>query len=209
MHNRLPVLLVRTLLLTCTIVIACLPQSASVASNTSNLAPDAFALYDSGRIEGLIRALDAEDSLLVIAGLHSFTIYDVSDPTRPRALSTVALPDMSSVVQIEDEFLYIAWGNCDTGCSGGFDIYDLALPTAPMRTARLPIQDRLWYQLRVVGTTGYVTDNSGESKKIDLRNPSLPIIQPITISQGYSGGIKAVVERPDLDGRIFGYATRR
>jgi hypothetical protein len=178
-------------------------RSAAVAA----FDPASVQLQQIGRIEGTgIRSMDLDGDLLALSGINSLTFYDVADKAYPRTLSTITLPSTGADVEIAGDFVYASWGTCDDfgTCNTGFDVYDLAMPTAPLLTARLTDVPVL-RSLQVFNDTGYA--NVGRRiARLDLRNPAAPVISLLadSMSAPLFGPLHVDV-RTDLGDRHFSY----
>lgn len=207
--QRTPLLAI-LLCLACVTIAAAQPASFPPAQALTALDPTNLQLSPISRIEGTISALDKEGDILAVSGRNSLTFYDLADPARPRALSTLTLPEHGRAVQLEDDLAYATWGSCEetigSGCAGGLDVYDLGMPTAPIRLARLTGLE-IMSSLAILGDTGYAitSSGSGELYRLDLRTPARPVLHPY--GKGAPFTLLEVVERPDLGGRRFGYGS--
>ncbi len=183
--------------------IAALPTRAQTPEP---LDPAAFELNEMGRIEGGVSAIASDGDLLAVVSGRMGIFYDLSDATRPRTLSTIILPANSAAVQIGGEFAYVTWGNCSEAgaCSGGFDVYDLALPTAPTRVAQILTPTEIWYHLTLVGPTVYAGSITNASTYvIDVRIPTVPVMRTTTDILSIQSA--TFVARADLGGQEYSY----
>lgn len=185
---------------------AALPRPSHSAAGAPAFDPAGVQLRLMGRIEGAIHALDAEGGILAVAGSSSLTFYDIADAAQPRVLSTLTLPDSSTAVEIEGDIVYAGWGSCDDlvsdGCAGGLDVYDLAMPTAPLRLARV-IRPETLSSIVVLGDTGYASGS--RFYRLDLREPSAPLLIPDASAESWA--LAHLVERADLGGRRYAYVA--
>lgn len=188
-----------------------LPQATRSAGVAAAFDPASVQLSQIAQLEGFSRAVDVERGVMAILGNGSLTFYDVAEPADPRALSTLALPALGIAVVIDGEYGYASWGSCEfldePGCSGGLDVYDLAMPTAPRRVGRITYPFLL-RKLVVLGDTGYATKDDADSAiyQLDLRVPARPAIQRFQPEPALGiNGVLQLVERADVGGRRFAY----
>jgi hypothetical protein len=185
---------------------AALPRPSHSATGAPAFDPAGVQLHLMGRIEGPIRALDVAGGLLAVAGSSSLTFYDITDAAQPRVLSTLTLPDSSTAVQIEGDIVYVGWGSCTNplspSCAGGLDVYDLAMPTAPLRLARI-IRPEVLSSIVVLGDTGYA--RGSQFYRLDLRDPSAPVLIPDASTDRWA--LVHLVERADLGGQRYAFVT--
>lgn len=205
---RLALLL--TLVAGLTFSITALPTRAQTPAP---LDASAFELHEMGRIEGIVRTLQAYNNYLAVGANRTVTLYDLSDPGQPRILSSIALPDMVATMQFVDEYMYVSWGSCEiyiiisTGqCSGGIDLYDLALPTAPLFISRFADSQRIWEHFAVIDSIVYAPVGASQSNTlIDFRVPTAPVEITNSVHSLPRFDRLELVERPDRNGATLAY----
>ncbi len=111
---------------------------------------------------------DASTKRLFVAdwfsGMH---IYDVSEPKRPRLLSTFHTPGSSKGVTVRDNLAYVADDD------HGLQIVDVADPTAPKLAAALALTG-LAYTPVLDGDRLFMASHHGGFQIIDIANPFDP-----------------------------------
>ncbi len=100
------------------------------------------------------------------AGLH---LYDISDPPRPKLLSTFHTPGSAKGVVVRGDYAFVADDD------RGLLVLNIKDPRQPMQVANLPTNG-LAYTPKLVGDLLYLASHRGGFQIINVRDPGAPAI---------------------------------
>ncbi|MEQ6341152.1 MAG: hypothetical protein M3A44_05720 [Gammaproteobacteria bacterium] len=116
------------------------------------------------------RRLFIRDSIAYVSdwfsGLH---LYDISDPHRPKLLSTFHTPGSAKGVVVRGDYAFVADDD------RGLLVLNIKDPRQPMQVANLPTNG-LAYTPKLVGDLLYLASHRGGFQIIDVSNPGAPAI---------------------------------
>lgn len=90
-----------------------------------------------------------------------------SDPTKPKILSSIILPDFAHDIYISSSYAYVAAGRA------GLKVVDVSNPSSPKEVGYLDTPD-LAEGVYVLGSYAYVPDGFAGLRFIDVSNASSP-----------------------------------
>lgn len=109
-------------------------------------------------------------------GSAGLLIYDISDITAPKLISTTALPNVAGIHAMTLQGAYLYVGEATTTAAGaGLNIIDVSNPTAPSIVGTFAPQNQV-SAISVVGRYAYLgetTTNTG-LEVVDVSNPASP-----------------------------------
>ncbi|MBI3442627.1 MAG: tail fiber domain-containing protein [Candidatus Sungbacteria bacterium] len=120
---------------------------------------------------------------------------DISDPVRPRTVSTTAQSDYGFCVQVVGNYAYVCNGQAK------LNIYDISSKAAPVLLSTITARPGFYNHMKLLGKYLYVAFGNGGGLEIfDISNPSNPI---------FVGQDSPVLGTSNSDKRVFllnGYA---
>jgi hypothetical protein len=128
--------------------------------------------FPAQNVEFVGRALGGGTFAVAVQGNYAYLatgfglmIVDITDPTRPKVMSRLPLPDISQGVAVSGNLAYVA------DRSAGLRIIDVSDPTRPVERGLFDTPG-LAYGVAVVGNLAYVAD--GEAGLFILRYTGTP-----------------------------------
>jgi hypothetical protein len=114
----------------------------------------------------VVHGLDVSDNLAYL-GTGKLYIVDVSDPTAPAAVGSLAVFGSISAVDVSSTHAYLA-------CSGeGLKIIDISTPSAPVEVGSYDTPGNA-YDVQYVAPYVYVADDGAGLRIIDVTDPTTP-----------------------------------
>jgi len=126
-------------------------------------------------VGGVALSVAAQDSIVVVGTTGSVITFGLTDPSHPRALSTLTSQAASSVV-LKGNYLYVG----DTR-QGAFKVVDISDPTSPVEITSLPI---FTMAVLAADSLAYLATDTGLAI-VNISNPLSPFVVGAT---GTSGG---------------------
>jgi hypothetical protein len=108
--------------------------------------------------------------LYATAGKSGLAVVDISNPVSPLNVATCATDGDAKAVSVGVNHAYVTYG------SEGLQVIDISNPLAPFVTGSLITPSETWLVSSPVNGYVYVTGNDIDLLKINVSNPSQPVI---------------------------------
>jgi len=118
---------------------------------------------------GAVRTVAVSGDFAYFAGGDTLMVADiVSDPSAPRVVGYVALPETANEIAVSGEYAYVAAGEA------GLRVVNVSDPSAPVEVGFVNTPGEA-FEVAVAGGYAYVADGDAGLRVIDVSTPSAPV----------------------------------
>ena len=142
------------------------------------------ALKQVGSFHVAADTVEIRDNYAFVAGGHTLTVLDLSDPSSPKKAAEYAFPEQIWSFRLVGQYAYVAANFY------GLGILDISNPAAPKLRAsfKTPGQAK---GVALVGTTAFVADHMSGVDVIDLASLDKPTLRGSFFVDGYARDVAA------------------
>jgi len=148
----------------------------------NNFLKRALTWNEGGILRGARHLAIAGNTFYVVADA-GVVVLDMSDPLKPRALTTIPLANARSA-QVQFRYLFVTTAD-------GLHVVDITHPEAAREVSSVPLRDA--HRLHIARTYAYVADGADGIAIVDVTNPEKPFVYQLFNADGKINDARDVV----------------